>query len=285
MIFGNHLHQQGSKIYENKLHFDFNFEGSVSLDDLFNIEKIVNDMITKNISCKTSLTSLEEAVKTGATALFGEKYGKTVRVVDFENFSKELCGGTHVKRTGDIGIFVIHSCSGIGKGLKRITALLAEDALSFIQNRSRILEQSFKIVGATADTLLDRIEKMVKEKSNKKPVSAKEYSLEFIKDSPIPFAVSICDEDFSASEVLKKANKISGMVLFISGGEKKRITLASGGKNGPKADEILSAALGKLGGKGGGNARTASGGVFDIDAKEIVKEILNEINRFLRSSE
>jgi alanyl-tRNA synthetase len=277
IFFGNQICQQGSKISENKLHFDFNFENQVTLENLFSIEEIVNGMIFRNIPCKVCNSSLESAVKSGAVALFGEKYGEVVRIVEFSDLSKELCGGTHINYTGEIGLFTIVSCAGISKGLKRITALLAADALSFIQNKVRILEQGFKVIGANLENFVPRIEKMENMLKLKKENFSNNFNvsvLKPVKNSPIPMVYSVCKEEFSNKEVLKAANKISGAAIFISEGEKRRVVLAFCKKINLKASEVFSLVLSKFNGKGGGNESIASGVIPDANIEDIIEEIL-----------
>lgn len=126
-IYGTDIHQAGSKVEDKKLRFDFNYDGTFKEEEIENIENQVNKYIRKNLDRKVEVKDLSEALKDGAMALFESKYGEKVRVVSYENVSRELCGGTHIKKTGDIGLFIIISVEGIGKGLKRITAITGKE--------------------------------------------------------------------------------------------------------------------------------------------------------------
>ncbi|MDR1364875.1 MAG: alanine--tRNA ligase [Oscillospiraceae bacterium] len=273
-VLGNQVRQQGSKVEENKFHFDFNFDGSIIRKNLFEIERIVNKNIAKNIPCKISEIPLSEAISGGAVALFGEKYGDIVRVVKFGDISKELCGGTHVKMTGEIGNFVIISCTSIGKGLKRIFVLLENDAFEYIQEKFKTLESASKILGSTTENFLKILEKKItlgdkKEEKNKK---IDELELKYI-NSRIKLAWYEYNGDLSNKSMQKIAQKISGAVVFISGNEKKRVTLTISDNINLQANKILALALGKFGGKAGGNEKIASGGVSGVESEEIVESI------------
>ena len=134
-IYGKNLHQAGSKVEHKKLRFDFNYDHAIIGEDICKIESVVNSYIRDNIPRKIEVKSLEEAMKSGAMALFESKYGETVRIVSYGDVSSELCGGTHTSRTGNIGLFMILSTEGIGKGLRRITAITGDTALKYVQKK------------------------------------------------------------------------------------------------------------------------------------------------------
>ena len=135
-ILGDHIKQAGSLVGPQRLRFDFTHFSPLTSEEIVGIERLVNAQIRANIPVETRILPKEDALKEGATALFGEKYGDAVRVVSLGGFSKELCGGTHVKATGDIGLFKIISESGIASGVRRIEALTGRSAFEFLQAMS-----------------------------------------------------------------------------------------------------------------------------------------------------
>ena len=138
-VFGAHVKQAGSLVAPDRLRFDFVHIAPVSRDDIDRIERIVNDQIVRNTPVQTEVKSTEEAIAHGAMALFGEKYGDRVRVVSVPGFSMELCGGTHVRATGDIGAFVITEESGVAAGVRRIEALTGSGAIAWLQQQRQSL--------------------------------------------------------------------------------------------------------------------------------------------------
>lgn len=143
---GEHVNQAGSLVNGQLLRFDFNHFESVTNDQLRLIEKEVNQKIWDSLPVNTYVTSLEEAKKSGAMALFGEKYGDTVRVINIGTYSKELCGGTHVFNTSEIGLFKIISEAGIGAGIRRITAKTSKGAFDYLEEQEQLLEQSAQLL-------------------------------------------------------------------------------------------------------------------------------------------
>ena len=139
-VLGDHVKQAGSAVRPDKLRFDFTHPAPLSPDERERVERIVNDKVFEAIPVRTFVTPIEEARKLGAMMLFGEKYGAEVRVVEIDGFSRELCGGTHVRSTAEIGPFVITSESSIGSGSRRIEAVTAGEAWSVLHGRSRELD-------------------------------------------------------------------------------------------------------------------------------------------------
>lgn len=160
IVLGDHVEQQGSYQDGNRTRFDFSHSQAMTGEEIARVEKIVNEEISKDIQVVTDIMSIEDAKKSGAMALFGEKYGDMVRVVSMGDFSKELCGGTHVKHTGEIGWFKILSESGVAAGVRRIEALTGTNVMSFYQAMEENFEKIAAAAKATTGTLLDKVQHM-----------------------------------------------------------------------------------------------------------------------------
>jgi alanyl-tRNA synthetase len=162
-VLGDHVQQAGSDNNTDRLRFDFTHFSAMTKDELKQVETLVNEEIRKSLPVVTEVMSLEEAKKTGAMALFGEKYGDKVRVVKVDDFSTELCGGTHVANTGEIGAFKILSESGVSSGVRRIEAVTSDGLISYYEGREALLDKAAEEAKVTAAELPDRIVKMQEE--------------------------------------------------------------------------------------------------------------------------
>jgi alanyl-tRNA synthetase len=160
-VLGGHVRQSGSLVAPDRLRFDFTHFSPVEAADLEKIEIIVNGKIRENVSLDTDIQALEQAIQNGATALFGEKYGDQVRVVSIGLFSKELCGGTHAARTGDIGLFKIVSEGGVAAGIRRIEAVTGSAALRLAQEQDQRLKRLGHLLKAGTEELENKIEKLI----------------------------------------------------------------------------------------------------------------------------
>ncbi|MBO6133203.1 MAG: alanine--tRNA ligase, partial [Lachnospiraceae bacterium] len=159
-VLGSHVEQSGSYQDAGKTRFDFSHFEAMSTSQIEEVEKEVNREIAKSIPVVTEVLSLEDAKKTGATALFGEKYGDTVRVVEMGDFSKEFCGGTHVKNTGDIQSFKIISESGVAAGVRRIEAITGQNVVSYYKEIENELEKAAALLKASKYDVSDKIQKL-----------------------------------------------------------------------------------------------------------------------------
>jgi alanyl-tRNA synthetase len=160
-ILGSHVHQAGSLVAPDRLRFDFAHSGSIADSDLQTIEEEVNARIRENAAVVLEEMAYSDALKTGALAFFGEKYGDRVRVVRMGDFSVELCGGTHVARTGDIGLFKLEAESGVAAGVRRVEALTGQGALEAIRRREEILREIGDHLRARDAAALDRLQKLL----------------------------------------------------------------------------------------------------------------------------
>ncbi len=162
-VLGDHIKQSGSLVNAERLRFDFTHFSRISEEELRRVETIVNDMIRRNVSVHTDVCALEEALKTGATAVFDEKYGATVRIVKMGEMSMELCGGTHVERTGDIGFLKILHESAIAAGVRRIEAVTGKEAVAHVQKSEDELKRAAGLFKAGLFEVYDRTDKLQKQ--------------------------------------------------------------------------------------------------------------------------
>lgn len=162
-VLGSHVEQAGSYVDGERLRFDFSHFSAMTPEELEKVENIVNEKIAENIMVDTQVMTMEEAKKTGAMALFGEKYGDTVRVVMMGDFSKEFCGGTHVKNTGAIGAFKILSESGVAAGVRRIEALTGNGVMKYYKEMEDKLHEVSKALKATPANVVEKAEHLLAE--------------------------------------------------------------------------------------------------------------------------
>jgi alanyl-tRNA synthetase len=156
-VLGTHVQQKGSLVAPDRLRFDFAHSQPVSGEELTEIERLVNAQIRANTASETRVMDYEGAVAAGAIALFGEKYDKDVRVLRMGDFSMELCGGTHVQRAGEIGLFKIVSESGVASGVRRIEALTGEGALQYVEQNEALLKELAGLVRGSREELKDKV--------------------------------------------------------------------------------------------------------------------------------
>jgi alanyl-tRNA synthetase len=160
---GEHVRQAGSMVAPDRLRFDFNHTRAVTPDELTAMEEEVNARIRANVECTNTEMPFDEAIKHGALAFFGDKYGDRVRVVQMGDFSLELCGGTHVRRTGDIGLFKLQGESGVAAGVRRVEAAAGEAALAWIHEREQRLKQIRDTLKASDEDAVERLERLLAE--------------------------------------------------------------------------------------------------------------------------
>ncbi|MBL6624200.1 MAG: alanine--tRNA ligase [Rhizobiales bacterium] len=170
-ILGDHISQKGSLVNDKRLRFDFSHQKPIPNSDILEIEKIANYIVMQNNSVETQVMSTDDAMKTGARALFGEKYGKEVRVVSMGNFndkkfSVELCGGTHVKNTGDIGPIKIMAEQGIASGVRRIEAITGQEAINYLSKQNSLMIKARELLNAQGDDIIEKLEVLIKQKKN-----------------------------------------------------------------------------------------------------------------------
>jgi alanyl-tRNA synthetase len=163
-VLGPHVKQAGSVVEPPRLRFDFTHYAAMDPAEIVEVERLVNQQILRNTQVSTDVMAIDQAISTGAMALFGEKYGEQVRVVSIPDFSKELCGGTHVTRTGDIGLFKIISESSIASGVRRIEAITGEAAIGRYQESSDALHRIAGMLRVAEPELVEQVDRLISEK-------------------------------------------------------------------------------------------------------------------------
>ena len=160
-VLGNGVEQQGSYQDTERTRFDFSYGQAMTAEEIEKVETIVNENIEKDLAVVTDVMSIDEAKKTGAMALFGEKYGDSVRVVSMGDFSKELCGGTHVKHTGDIASFKILSESGVAAGVRRIEAITGSNVIAYYKKQEELLKEAAAAAKTQPASLIEKIQHLM----------------------------------------------------------------------------------------------------------------------------
>lgn len=291
-VLGSHVKQAGSQVSGDRLRFDFSHFSGMTDEEMRRVEALVNEKVRENLPVETTVMSPNEAAKEGAMALFGEKYGDLVRVVSVGEFSKELCGGTHTGRSGDIGIFKIISEGGVAAGIRRIEAVTGEAAYKHLLSLHDYIQEASSILKTRPDNLLDRISKMLqREKELEKTVSSLQgklasgetetllNSVREIKGVKVLSAkVDVSDPKGmkDMADMLKEKLGSGIIVLGSSDGSKTTLTAAVSGdltKN-YHAGNIVKELAKIVGGGGGGRPDMAQAGGPDISRLD---EALNKV--------
>jgi len=166
-VLGNHVKQAGSLVAAERLRFDFTHFAPLTREELENVENLVNERIRANSPLAVTVMPLSEAMSSGATALFGEKYGAEVRVIRIADYSRELCGGTHTASTGEIGLFKIVSEAGIAAGVRRIEALTGREAYNYIKHQDDLLRDLTQLLKTERESILTKVERMLLEQRDR----------------------------------------------------------------------------------------------------------------------
>ncbi|WP_165674896.1 alanine--tRNA ligase [Metapseudomonas otitidis] len=283
-VLGEHVQQKGSLVDSQRLRFDFSHFEAIKPEQLKALEDIVNTEIRRNTAVETEETDIETAKAKGAMALFGEKYGDQVRVLSMGgDFSVELCGGTHVSRTGDIGLFKITSEGGVASGVRRIEAVTGAAALAYLNGAEEQLKEAAVLVKGSRDNVLDKLAALLE----------RNRQLEKEVDQLKAKAASAAGDDLAASAVEVKGvkvlaarldvdgdallalvdqlkNKLGRAVILLGGALEGKVTLVAGVTQDLtgqlKAGDLMKQAAAAVGGKGGGRPDMARGGGTDAAA-------------------
>jgi alanyl-tRNA synthetase len=281
-VLGEHVQQKGSLVEAERLRFDFSHFAAVAPAEISRIESIVNAEILANMEARTRVMAYDAAVAAGAVALFGEKYGDTVRVLNFGEFSTELCGGTHVTRTGDIGVFKILSEGGVAAGVRRIEAVTGEGALGYLNAGEALLREVGGLVRGGREEVVDKVGALVERARRlEREVDALKARLASGEGADLAAgAVQIgsarvvaarldgLDAKALRAAVDQLKEKLGSAVIVLGGADADgKVTLVAGVTADltarVKAGEVVAAAAAKVGGKGGGRPDFAQAGGAD----------------------
>ena len=277
-VLGEHVTQKGSLNEADKLRFDFSHFEGVTADELKAVEQMVNEEIRSNLLRETELMQIDDAKEKGAMALFGEKYDDEVRVVTLGGFSTELCGGVHVERTGDIGLFKITAEAGIAAGIRRIEAVTANSALTFVEQQSQSLTDIAALVKSDVSNVTDKVEQLISRgKQQEKEINQLKQQLAAQAGSDLVsqavdingFKVLIADLNGVESKALRGMvdelkNKMGSAIIMLATANEGKVGLIAGvtkdlvGK--VKAGELVNMVAMQVGGKGGGRPDMAQAG-------------------------
>ncbi|MBA6132929.1 alanine--tRNA ligase [Pseudomonas juntendi] len=284
-VLGEHVQQKGSLVDSQRLRFDFSHFEAVKPEQLKQLEDIVNREVRKNTPVETELTDIETAKAKGAMALFGEKYGDTVRVLTMGgDFSVELCGGIHAKRTGDISLFKIISEGGVASGVRRIEAVTGAAALAYLNAAEEQVKEAAQLVKGNRDNLIDKLSAVLErnrhlekqlEQLQAKAASAAGDDLSNaaveVKGAKV-LAARLDGQDGKALLALvdQLKNKLGHAVILLGSEHEGKVVLVAGVtkdlSSQLKAGDLMKQAAAAVGGKGGGRPDMAQGGGVDVAA-------------------
>lgn len=296
-VLGDHVAQKGSYVCSGYIHFDFSHFEKMKEEEIAEVERRVNYWIAKGIEEETKVLPIEEAKKIGAKALFDDKYGDVVRVVCFGDISREFCGGTHVKNTRDIGVFVIESEESVASGVRRIVARTSIGAYELLKKRENMLLQARNSLGAGSISEVNiRLNTLLNEKAEMKKqieslsaklahAEAQSINSEFVKVGEIEVLIKYMKDSgrnaiVSLLDNLKVSHKDSLMIIIGEDNGSLPVVCSVNGKaqSSYRAGDIVKAVAGALGGSGGGRPDFASGAGKDVskvnEALEVAKGLV-----------
>ena len=280
-VLGDHVTQKGSLVDPDRLRFDFSHFEPVTTEEIVRIERIVNGQIRLNSPVTADVMAKEDAMKAGAMALFGEKYGDEVRVLRIGDFSTELCGGIHARRAGDIGFFKIISETGVAAGVRRLEAITGETAIDWVENQDKILTSIAGSVKSSAETASDKVLQLIeknrgleKELERLKSKLASSTSGDLTSqavdvDGVKVLAVKLDDIDPKAMRdmVDQLKNKLGSAAIVLATVKEEKVSLIAGVSkdqtNRIKAGDLINSVATRVGGKGGGRPEMAQAGGND----------------------
>ena len=302
MVLGNHVEQKGSYVDPERLRFDFTHFQSMTAEELKKVEDIVNEKIVEAIPVETKIMTIEEAKKTGAMALFGEKYGESVRVVCIDDFSKEFCGGTHIANTANIRLFKIISEAGVAAGVRRIEALTDKGVLKYYEELEKLVKEASEAAKTESVQLVRRIHTMNDEikalssENEKLKAELANNALGDVSDNVVEIKgvkfVATKVDNVDMNELRNLGDKIkneigSGVVLVVSaiGSDKvNMIAMATDDAvaKGAHAGNLIKAVASLVGGGGGGRPNMAqAGGKNPAGIPELLKKAPNVLEEQL----
>lgn len=277
-VLGTHVSQKGSLVDPERLRFDFSHFEGVKAAELKKVEELVNTQIRRNHELKTAEMGIDEAKEKGAMALFGEKYDSQVRVVTMGDFSIELCGGTHVGRTGDIGLFKITSEAGIAAGVRRIEAVTGAAAMAYVAQQQAELEEAAALLKGDANSVvaklkaqLDKMKQLEKEMAQLKDKLAAAASADLVGDAVVINGVNVLIKKLDGVEASslrglqdELKQKLKSAIIVLGTAQEGKVNLIAGVSNDligkVKAGELVAMVAAQVGGKGGGRPDMAQAG-------------------------
>jgi len=277
-VLGAHVQQKGSLVDSEKLRFDFSHNEAVNAEQLFEIERIVNQEIRRNLATDAEVMPIADAKAMGAMALFGEKYGDEVRVISMGDFSIELCGGVHVKRTGDIGAFKIVAETGIASGVRRIEAITGIAAVEYsnqqsikINKLSSLLKASYDEVEGKLEQVLGKLKAQEKEISQLKSKMASQAGGDLTVDAVEIAGIKVLavklegvDSQSLRDTMDQLKNKLGSAAIVLATTEGNKVSLCAGVSKDQikrlKAGDLVNMVASQVGGKGGGRPDLAMAG-------------------------
>ncbi|WP_369932936.1 alanine--tRNA ligase [Xanthomonas tesorieronis] len=289
-VLGTHVQQKGSLVAPDRLRFDFSHFQPMSAEELAVIERKVNAQVRANHAVEVHHMGMQEALNFGAMALFGEKYGERVRVLKMGDYSTELCGGTHVSRTGDIGLFKITSEGGVSAGVRRIEAVTGQGALDHVAAEEAKLHEAAELVGGSAGDVVEKIRQLGdKHKRLERELEALKAKLASGATADLAAAavevggvkvLAVRLEGFDAKALREAMDRLKQQlgdsVIVLAGASEGKAALVAGVNGSPmgrvKAGELLSHIAGQISGKGGGRPDLAQGGGEDGPALALALE-------------
>jgi alanyl-tRNA synthetase len=292
-VLGDHIRQSGSVVDQERLRFDFTHFNALQDDEIIKVEDIINDKILEDLAVRTDIMKVDEAVKTGAMALFDEKYGETVRVVTTGDFSKELCGGTHCKSTGEIGLCVIVSEGSVASGIRRIEALTGKSAFEYLRQKKAEFDEIKELLKSEnplekVEKLLDDMKSLEKEIQKLKTGSIRDVVSDALKEALELNGVRIVKlriDGLNQHELRLLADNIkahlaSGVIITSSVIESQAnivCMVTQDLTDRYNAGEIVKGISQIAGGKGGGKPEMAQGGTKDIEKLDNALESISDI--------
>jgi alanyl-tRNA synthetase len=296
-VLGAHVSQKGSLVDANRTRFDFSHNAPMTAEEIRTVEHLVNREIRENHAVEAKRMKYDDAIKAGAMALFGEKYGDEVRVLSMGSFSTELCGGTHVRRTGDIGFFKIVSECGVASGIRRVEAVTANGALAWVHEQESKLNQAAQVLKAQPQELtqklgqiLDNVKSLEKELSRLKSRIASSQG-DDLADQVImvgPAKVLAAKLDGADAKTLREAmdrlkDKLKSAAIVLGAVDGDKVTLIAGVTADltakVRAGELVNFVAQQVGGKGGGRADMAQAGGTDPSK---LSEALNSVSNWVK---
>jgi len=286
-VLGEHVQQKGSLVDEHKLRFDFSHGKPLSKEEISKIESIVNREMLSNVEVTTEIMELDKAMESGAQALFGEKYDDEVRVLSMgeKSFSVELCGGTHVDRTGDMGLFIIVNQSSVASGIRRVEALSGKQAMVYLEELRSVNDSIQQLLNTPQDSLEEKIKYLIDENKKLKKGGTNPSSIEVINSQVfendgwnlILEQVAVDDNKLLRGLVDKKKNTLENGVIVLLNAIDSKVALVCGVTESMtskiSAGDVIKILAESLGGKGGGRSDFAQGAGETKDIKKFVTSI------------